>query len=111
MLKKEYRLPSQTFIKSSLVYKTTFFIARIASNNLDISRFGFVVSKKVDKRATARNKIKRIFRSCIEQNIERIKPGFDFLFIVKKESLSEESKNICSSVIEVLIKERLLKTL
>lgn len=83
MLKKKNRLPSIGF-KAEKTFQTQELILKISENQNAESRFGFVVSKKIDKRASTRNKIKRILRSCIEEKLEKIKPGFDFLIITKK---------------------------
>ena len=48
------------------------------------SRFGFVVSNKIDKRATRRNGLKRRLRAVIGEQLEKIKPGFDLVILVKK---------------------------
>jgi ribonuclease P protein component len=52
-------------------------------NNLDHSRFGFVVSKRLGK-AVQRNKIKRRAREAIRLRLAQIKPGFDVVFIARR---------------------------
>jgi len=54
-------------------------------NNLSYSRFGIVVSLKIDKRATVRNKIKRRIRAVIRENINQIQKGLDFMILTKPE--------------------------
>jgi len=49
------------------------------------SRFGFVVSNKIDKRAARRNGLKRRLRAVIGENLDTIKPGFDVVIMVKKQ--------------------------
>jgi ribonuclease P protein component len=83
LLKRNNRLPSEVF-RAEKTFSSSDFVLKISKNQISESRFGFVVSKKIDKRATARNRIKRTFRACIEEALENIKPGLDFLFIVKK---------------------------
>ncbi|HXS14739.1 MAG TPA: ribonuclease P protein component [Candidatus Saccharimonadales bacterium] len=89
MLPKKFRLPSQIkFIHPRSVF-TPLFTVKIVQNNLDYSRFGVIVSKKIDKRAVVRNSIKRKIRSCItKDNWE--KKGQDVLFIVKPDAKKEE---------------------
>jgi len=62
----------RTFKESSLVLKTM-------RNNLGESRFGFIVSQKVSKRANVRNKIKRRLREIVRLN--PLKTGTDNLLI------------------------------
>lgn len=103
MFKKKFRLPRE-HIKSERILRSPLYILKLAKNNLPISRFGFVISKKIDKRATVRNRIKRKFRFCIEQNFKNIEKGYDFLFVFKKNILSD---NYCGELIELLKKENL----
>lgn len=75
MLAKRYKLNIAEFIKKrpSFVKKGPFFAAKTVKNDLSYSRFGVVVGKKVDKRATERNKIKRMFYRIIrERNLNTI---------------------------------------
>lgn len=60
-------------------YSLIFFI----ENNLEYSRFGFVASKKIGK-AFCRNRIKRLFREYIKQNIDKIFKNYDIIIIGKK---------------------------
>jgi len=60
-------------------FKEDFLILKITKNALSQTRFGFIVSKKVSKKATLRNKIKRKLREIVSQ--KRIKKGIDILLI------------------------------
>ncbi len=62
-------------------FKEDFLALKTAKNDLDDSRFGFVVSQKVSKKATVRNKIKRVLRKIIEQYLPLIKKGNDVLIV------------------------------
>ena len=68
------------------------------------TRFGFVVSKKVSKRAVERNRAKRVLREIVRKNISSVKAGFDCIFLVKKAFLGMKS-----SEVEVEVKEALKK--
>ena len=100
MLKKNYRLTAFPR-KSEKSFSTQYFNLKISKNNLEISRFAFVVSKKIDKRATVRNSLKRKVRSVIEEMFDNIKGGFDFVFFPKqtaikvtRDQIQEEIKNL-----------------
>ena len=72
------------------------FTLKISRNQGGVKRFAFVVSKRVDKRAVVRNRIKRIFRASIRNIMDKIDEDIDALIIVKKkarESSQLEIKN------------------
>ena len=107
MFSKKYRLlEGIRFEKGSI--STPFFVIKTAKNEMPNSRFGFTVSKKIDKRATVRNRIKRQVRSCIEENIEKIKPGKDFLFVIKKEALGKKTEFLCQVILKEFEKNKFL---
>lgn len=89
MLPKKYRLTGQQNFKKIAKKGKCFFIKELKikylKNNLTHPRFAFVVSSKIDKRATVRNKIKRRLREIVFQNLKKIKKNLDFLIIVKPE--------------------------
>lgn len=74
MLLKENRLRKKRdfdlVFKKGKVFKEDFLVLKIAKNNLNKSRFGFIVSQKVSKKAVLRNKIKRKLREIIRLNLK-----------------------------------------
>lgn len=87
MLAKKFKLNIAEFIKkrSTFVKKGPFFAVKYVANGLSYSKFGVVVGKKVDKRATERNKIKRMFYRVIrERNLQNI-PGQDVMIVIYPE--------------------------
>jgi ribonuclease P protein component len=108
MLKKKYRLLKETEFAKKEFYVSPFFVLKIAKNENSFNRFGFIVSKKIDKRATVRNTLKRKIRICIENNLERIKPGHDMLFILKKQILDKTTKEISELILGELEKRKLI---
>lgn len=55
----------------------------INKNNLYCSRVGITISKKVGK-ATVRNKIRRRMKEICRAYEDRIKDGYDLVFVIKK---------------------------
>lgn len=49
------------------------------------TRFAFVVSKNVDKRAVIRNRIRRVVREAVRLALPKITPGWDGVFLMRKE--------------------------
>lgn len=109
MLKKKNRLPKEARVKGGNRFSSKFFLITAIRNGEIFSRFGFVVSKKIDKRASFRNRIKRQLRFCIEKNSDKIIEGIDMLFIAKKEIVGTNTKDICSSIEDTLKKGKFLK--
>ena len=58
------------------------FTAVISDSNIDHSRFAVVVSKKVDKRAVARNRIRRRVYEVVRKNLNRVESPFDVVISV-----------------------------
>lgn len=64
-------------------FKEDFLVLKKNKNNLNQSRFGFIVGKRVSKKATVRNKIKRGLSGLIQEKLAKIKKGFDIVLIVQ----------------------------
>src|SRR3989338_6017613 len=109
MLKKQNRLVLGTRLMHCASYTSPLFTLKVSKNGFLYNRYGFVVSKKIDKRAVKRNRTKRIISMCIEKNLGIIQSGFDMLFIVKQEIIQKDQQEICFSVLHVLKKEDYLK--
>ena len=57
-------------------------------NNLNLSRYAFVVPKSVDKRATVRNRLRRMAKEWVRKNIQKRNIHQDMIISIKKESLN-----------------------
>jgi len=114
MLKKRYRLPIQFVVnKKAKILKNSYFLIKIFSNNLNIYRFGVVVSKKVSSKAVERNKFKRLIFSEIEKQIKlsqsgerkiRHRTGRDFLIIISPNIKKIDSLEFKKQLNELLVK-------
>jgi len=102
VLPKKYRLPLRTELhrvqKEGKIYHFPYFSLLLAKNNLNLSRFAFIVSNKIHKRATKRNRIKRLLRESIRLLLPKIKPGFEAVFLTKKRILGKDFQIIQSEV-------------
>lgn len=108
MLKKVNRL-SSIGIRAKNKISTPLFNLSFSSNNQELSRFSFIISKKIDKRAVVRNRTKRKIRAVIEEMIGRIGAGRDFVFYLKNETVGASRDNIRSEINQVFEKNKLLK--
>lgn len=102
MLPKKYRLPLRYELhriqKEGEVYQFPLFALLVAKSNLNFSRFAFIVSNKIHKKANKRNRIKRLLRESVRSFLPKVKPGFDLVFLAKKRILGEDFQTIQSAV-------------
>jgi ribonuclease P protein component len=86
-MKRQYRLRRnsdfQRVRRLGKFHASPLMVLAFLQNELDHSRFGFVVSKRLGK-AVRRNKIKRRMREATRLRLSKIKPGFDLIFIARK---------------------------
>jgi len=71
--------------------------------------FAFIVSKKIDKRATKRNRIKRLLSEVTRSFLPEIQPGIKGVFLAKKEILGKNFSEIKTEVEETFKKGNLFK--
>lgn len=109
MLKSKLRLPAKAKLSRSSAYKSLSFKLMIIKNNLAFSRFGFIIGKKIDKRAVVRNRTKRILRSCIEEMLQKINAGYDMLFIIQKNAVGQKREFIFNELEKLFLNLKLLK--
>ncbi|MFA5143190.1 MAG: ribonuclease P protein component [Candidatus Omnitrophota bacterium] len=86
--KKEHLLKSKEFsrvYKKGLSGRMAGVILYCLANDLGYSRLGFSIGSGNIKRATSRNRIRRLFREAYRKNKDKIKTGFDIVVIVKKD--------------------------
>lgn len=67
-------------------------------------RFGFVISTKVDKRATVRNRIKRLLRETVRASLSKVPDGFDFVFVVRPKIVGKSYEEVRFEVDKILSK-------
>lgn len=109
MLKKKYRLPRTVNLRNANLVRLPFFLIKIKKNKLLVNRMGIVASRKVAKRAVDRNKTKRLIRSIIEELWDKVIPGYDILFILKKEAIGKKRKELYLPIKNILEKEKLIR--
>ena len=98
MLPKKYRLPGSRKLTNAQSISFPFFTVLIAPSTFPYSRFGFVVSKKVDSKAVVRNRLKRMLRQRVQDELSTFAINKDFLFLVKKNFSEEPAATITQNI-------------
>ena len=116
MLKKENRLKAKSAFRATHNNKNTvsdeiliLYAGKLKLDKNCPTRVGFVVSKKIHKRAVIRNKIKRLLRENIRLIIkyEKFKPLNNYqslIFIAKEEIIGKNFTQIEKSILILLNK-------
>jgi ribonuclease P protein component len=76
----------------------------------DVSRFSFIVPMKIDKRATRRNRIRRMLRESVHHLLDRITPGFDCILTSRRDVSEMKQPDIEKIVVPLLGKAGILNT-
>jgi len=112
MLPRENRLKKEEdfkkVFKKGRGFTNDLFVLKVIKNNLDISRFAFVISKKISKKATIRNRIKRRLDNVIRVDLPKIKKGWDGIIIVLPGAEIKDFKEIEEDINQLLEKARLI---
>ncbi|MBU1164592.1 ribonuclease P protein component [Patescibacteria group bacterium] len=80
---------------------------RFVRNELKNSRFAFVVSNKISKKATVRNRIRRQLSEIVRTNLTTIKKGNDVVVVVKQTILKKDFEQITNELLTNLKKAKL----
>jgi len=113
MLKKKnivkFRRDFRELKEKGRLYQSPFFgLVVLKKEDSNISRFAFIISRKISKKAVVRNKIRRLLAESVRINLEKIKKGYDFLFLVKKDMVGLKFDEVKKEVDKVLKKNNFI---
>ncbi|MFC1701102.1 ribonuclease P protein component [Patescibacteria group bacterium] len=112
MLPRKYKLKKKTDFKKVFdkgkYYQGRFISLKILKNDLEISRFGFIVGLKISKKAVDRNRIKRRLENTVQIIQKRIKFGFDVVVMVRPEIIEKKYTEIKENLLDLFKKSGLL---
>ncbi|MBI2446332.1 MAG: ribonuclease P protein component [Parcubacteria group bacterium] len=107
MLPRINRLKSdedfKNVFKNGKTSENHFFRIKFLKNRKNFSRFGFIISAKLLKKATARNTLKRRLRMICRYLLKDLKYGFDIVIWPKKNSTSLNYKNLTDYLRELIV--------
>lgn len=66
------------------------------------SRFGFIISNKISKLAVRRNKVRRILKQIVRENLSTLPRGFLFVILARRNILERVPDEIKKEVENVL---------
>ena len=95
--------------KGGQKFQGRFFGLLVFQTHLEFSRFGFIISKKVSKKAIQRNRAKRLLRETARTFLPMVKPGFDILVLGKKDLVERSLVEIRSEMQWLLKKSGVIK--
>lgn len=72
------------------------------------TRFGIIVTNSLNKRATRRNKVRRMLRLAIAAHLSGYQPGYDVVLVAFRQSLTATYEEISDSFNQALSKTPLL---
>lgn len=106
MLPKENRLKKKKdfdrVFSRGKALSTLLFLVRSVVNDLEVPRFGFILSKKVSNKAVVRNRIRRVVRGAVEKKIDKEMKGIDVIFTVKSTVINRTAVEIRAEVNRIL---------
>lgn len=99
----------ERILRNGKTFKEGFLILRIVKNNINQTRFGVSVSKKISKKATLRNKIKRRLLSLLKPRSPKIKTGVDIFLIALPGLETKDFWEIKEMIHELFTKAKILQ--
>ncbi len=106
MLKEVNRLKSdkdfRNVFKNGRTSENRFIRIKFLKNQNNISRFGFIISTKVLKKANLRNSLKRRLRAICRSFLKDLKPGLDIVVWPKTSAASLDYKDLTGYLRELI---------
>ncbi len=81
-------------------FSTPLFSVRIRKNDVSTNRFGFIISKKINKRAVVRNRLKR--QMSVAVGVLPKEQGNDYIFYMKKVAINTSTGELRATVNRVI---------
>ena len=106
--KKEHLLKSKDFnkvYKRGLAGRAEGVLLYSLANSLGHNRLGFSIGSKNIKRATSRNRIRRLFKEVYRKLKGKLKNGFDIVIVVRKDISAAISYDSATTTFLKLAKE------
>lgn len=90
-------------------YFSRYLLLKMLKKKIKYTRFGIIVSNKVSKKATQRNRLKRRIREILRLKLDKITPGHDCVIVVKAGILERTYQEIDREIKNILLKAGLIR--
>ena len=111
MLPKSFRLTEKydygTVRRFGRTISSPFFVVSIFKDEKNIdgqTRVGIIITNKIDKRATERNRLKRMVNRYLYENFARFGKGYLIVFVVKSSMIGKKYEEVSFEFDKVLSK-------
>ncbi|MCJ7792752.1 MAG: ribonuclease P protein component [Candidatus Marinimicrobia bacterium] len=99
MLASKYRLPLRTELnrirqEGKLIQGRLFSLQVGLAKSTQPSRFGFIISSKIDKKAVRRNRAKRLLSEAVNKLRPQLRPGYEVVVLAKKKIIGADYQAI-----------------
>ena len=91
----------QRAYKSGSRARGAILVVVICENDLDVSRLGLSIGKRIWKSAVRRNRIRRIFREAFRLCHPELPKGFDFVLIPAEPKLVPKLDDTCKELLHL----------
>ena len=81
-----------------------FGLSSLSRKDKEVTRFAFIVSTKISKKAVQRNRIKRLLADSVKVLLTKIKKGYDIIFLAKRRIIEVGKDEVNSEVKKALEK-------
>lgn len=112
MLAKIHRISQKTdfekVFKNGKKTSSQDFIIRFMENGLENCRFSVIVSNKISKKATERNKLRRRIKAVISKNLSKFRKNNDIIIITLDHSKKLQFGELAENLSQLFIKGKLL---
>ena len=103
-----YQRDFQAISRHNLSRAHPLLVLRMAPNSLPYSRFGFVVGRRVSRKAVVRNRVRRRIREAVRRT--PVRGGWDLLFVARPSAADATYQTLREVVLDLGRRARVLET-
>jgi len=84
-----------------------FLFLKLVKNNSGFNRIAFIVGKNVSKKASQRNKVKRIISEIVRLRLKNLKPGIDGVFVALPGAEKKDFRQTEKTIDKLLLRSKI----